>query len=46
MSALEAAIDGDSPELRRERSRAMEGESWQARVAEISRIVDEVEKKR
>ncbi len=42
VSALEAATDGDSPELRRERSRAMENESWQARVAELSRIVDEV----
>ena len=43
-SALAAAIAEDSPELRRERSRATEGESWQARVAEISRIVDQVEK--
>jgi glycosyltransferase involved in cell wall biosynthesis len=44
-SGLDAAIGEDSPELRRERSQAMQGESWQARVADISRIVDEVETK-
>jgi glycosyltransferase involved in cell wall biosynthesis len=37
------ALGGDSPELRRDRSRAMEAETWAARVAEIDRVVTERE---
>jgi glycosyltransferase involved in cell wall biosynthesis len=44
--ALESAIDSDTPSLRTERSRAMESESWQARVADISRVVDRVAARR
>ncbi len=33
----EAALAADSPERRRERSRAMEGETWEARVADVAR---------
>ena len=40
--AIERALADDSPEKRRERSRIMEAETWQARVAEVARIVDEV----
>jgi glycosyltransferase involved in cell wall biosynthesis len=46
VSSLEAAAQDDSADSRRERSRAMENESWQARVARLSRIVDEVMAKR
>ena len=46
VGAIEAALEGDSPELRRERSRSMESESWPARVADIERIVDEVATRR
>jgi glycosyltransferase involved in cell wall biosynthesis len=40
--ALDEAVRGDSPELRRERSEAMRAETWAARVAAIARTVDEV----
>jgi glycosyltransferase involved in cell wall biosynthesis len=42
VAAIEAALAGDSPERRAERSRTMESETWQARVAEVARVVDEV----
>ena len=42
VQALEATLAGDSPELRQERSRAMQGESWQVRVAEIAETVEQV----
>jgi glycosyltransferase involved in cell wall biosynthesis len=42
VSAIEAALEGDSPERRRERSDAMASESWEARVAEIVETVDDV----
>jgi glycosyltransferase involved in cell wall biosynthesis len=37
---IETALDGDSQELHRERSRAMEGELWQNRVAELDEVVE------
>ena len=37
VAALEAAIDGDSPALRRERSARASAHSWDARLAEIAR---------
>jgi glycosyltransferase involved in cell wall biosynthesis len=40
--AIQRALQEDSPERRRERSRAMEGETWQARLAEIERVVEDV----
>jgi glycosyltransferase involved in cell wall biosynthesis len=46
VNALEAAIESNSPELREERSRAMQGESWQARVLDIARTVDGVAARR
>jgi glycosyltransferase involved in cell wall biosynthesis len=36
---VEAAIRGDSPDKRRERSELMRGETWQARVADVCRHV-------
>lgn len=46
VSAVERALAGDSEKLRHERSRAMEGETWEARVAEISRVIDELAARR
>lgn len=46
VSAVDAALAGDSQELRRARSQAMEGEKWEARVAEISRVIEDVETRR
>jgi glycosyltransferase involved in cell wall biosynthesis len=42
VDAIEATIAADSAELRRERSGAMQTETWEARVAEVARTVDEV----
>jgi glycosyltransferase involved in cell wall biosynthesis len=42
VQSVEEALRSDSPELRRERSRAMEAETWAARVAEIDRTVSDV----
>ena len=42
VNAIEAALEEDSPELRRERSEAMASESWEARVAKLVETVDEV----
>lgn len=39
--AIEKALREDSPQARQERSRAMACETWQARVAEVDRIVQE-----
>jgi glycosyltransferase involved in cell wall biosynthesis len=39
--AIERALLEDSPEKRRVRSSAMQSESWQARVAEVDRIVQD-----
>jgi glycosyltransferase involved in cell wall biosynthesis len=46
VEAVEAALSNDRPELRDERSRAMEGETWPARVAAIDRTVTEVIRRR
>jgi glycosyltransferase involved in cell wall biosynthesis len=43
VESVEQALRSDSPELRRERSRAMMAETWSARVAEIDRAVTETE---
>ncbi len=40
--AIEHALATDSPARRRERSAAMAGETWPARVAEVARIVDRI----
>jgi glycosyltransferase involved in cell wall biosynthesis len=42
VDAVEEALASNAPALRRERSGAMEGETWSARVAEIERIVEHV----
>jgi len=42
LAACEDAISTDSPALRRGRSQAMAGETWEARVNDIGRIVLEV----
>jgi len=39
LAACEEAIATDSPEARRARSAAMAGETWEARVEEIGRLV-------
>ncbi len=39
--AIEQALRDDSPEKRRSRSSAMASETWEARVAEVDRIVQE-----
>jgi glycosyltransferase involved in cell wall biosynthesis len=41
-AAVEQALAEDSLELRQQRSRAMESETWQARIAEIERLVSDV----
>ena len=46
LSACDAAIANDTPEKRRERSLAMKKETWEAKVAELGRIVAEVRDKR
>jgi hypothetical protein len=38
-AAVEDALRTDSPQRRRERSDAMRGETWQARVADVGRHV-------
>jgi glycosyltransferase involved in cell wall biosynthesis len=40
--AIEQALREDTPDKRAARSRAMESETWQARVAEIERIVEDI----
>ena len=40
VQAIEDALAEDSPELRAERSRAMEDETWTARVAEVADVAD------
>lgn len=40
--AIERALLEDSPEQRRSRSSAMQSETWQARVAEVDRIVQDI----
>lgn len=40
--AIEQALRDDSPEKRRSRSSAMASETWEARVAEVDRIVQEI----
>jgi glycosyltransferase involved in cell wall biosynthesis len=42
IAAIERALATDSPARRRERSAAMAAETWPARVAAVSQIVDEV----
>jgi len=42
VAAIDRALMGDSPALRRERSRAMQAETWQVRVADVARIVDDL----
>lgn len=44
--AIEAALDKDSPEARRQRAAAMTNESWSARVAEVARTIDTIAAKR
>ena len=46
VGAVEATLDADSPEHRRERSRAMQGASWQARVADVTEVVERVAERR
>ena len=46
VQAVEAVVSNDRPELREERSRSMEGESWAARVAAVDRAVTEVARRR
>ena len=43
IAAIEAALTEGSPEARLARSRAMTDETWVARVANVARIVDELE---
>jgi len=40
--AIERALLEDSPDKRRSRSNAMQSETWQARVAEVDRIVQDI----
>jgi glycosyltransferase involved in cell wall biosynthesis len=44
--AIAAALADDSPARRRARSDAMAGETWAARVAQISSTVDDVQRRR
>lgn len=44
--AVEAAIAGDTPQLRRQRSDAMAGETWQRKVAELGVTVMQVKAER
>ncbi|MBX3206851.1 MAG: glycosyltransferase [Labilithrix sp.] len=44
VAAVESALASDSPARRRERSQAMERETWPMRVAEVARIVDDAAK--
>jgi glycosyltransferase involved in cell wall biosynthesis len=46
LPAVEEALASDSATLRAERSRAMTGETWPARVAEIERVVEDVAARR
>jgi glycosyltransferase involved in cell wall biosynthesis len=46
LAACEEAITADSPALRRRRSEAMAGESWEAKVAELGRWVRNGEARR
>jgi glycosyltransferase involved in cell wall biosynthesis len=40
VAAIEAAVAGDAPAERAARSAAMQGETWERRVAEIERVVE------
>jgi hypothetical protein len=42
LAAVERALVENSLELRQQRSRSMESETWQARVAEIERMVSDI----
>jgi glycosyltransferase involved in cell wall biosynthesis len=44
--ALEAALEADSPELRSKRSRAMQGEGWDVRVAGVAEIAERLARRR
>ena len=46
LAACEAAVASDDPQLRRRRSEAMAGESWEAKVAELGRRVEAAEGRR
>lgn len=46
LSACDQAIATDTPELRRSRSKALAGETWENRVREIGRIVRSVSTRR
>jgi glycosyltransferase involved in cell wall biosynthesis len=46
VAACDRAIASDTPELRRRRSAAMAGETWEAKVNELGRIVRRVEGRR
>jgi glycosyltransferase involved in cell wall biosynthesis len=43
--AIEQAIRTDSPALRRERSEAMRGETWQGKIEALSAIVQQVQRR-
>jgi glycosyltransferase involved in cell wall biosynthesis len=44
--AIAAALPEDSPARRRARSAAMAGETWQARIAQVARTVDDVARRK
>src|SRR3569832_1585860 len=46
VAAIEKELAGDSPERRRARSEAMKAETWPIRVAEVSRTIAEVARKK
>jgi glycosyltransferase involved in cell wall biosynthesis len=46
LRACDEAVASDNPELRRRRSEAMLGESWEAKVADLSRWVRNAENRR
>jgi glycosyltransferase involved in cell wall biosynthesis len=46
VAACEEAIRSDTPALRRERSAAMARETWEAKVAELGRVVWDVQRRR
>jgi transcriptional regulator of aromatic amino acid metabolism len=46
LAACDEAIASDTPALRRQRSEAMAGETWEAKVRELGRVVLEAEQRR
>lgn len=46
VAACERAVQTDTPELRRQRSQAMAGETWEAKVDEVGRVVGEARRRR